>query len=479
MAWAPIDLITIQYQNPADSTPYSGAVLKAYAAGTSTNIVMATDDTGGTTFTDVSLNSSGNPEHLGQTIIPHIDQAYKISFYATQAAADADTPAIWSIDNLTPLTITGSFTTDDAISSASTDVINMTHTTTGTAVAGIGTGLGFTTETATGNNELGMSLQSVSTDVSSGSEDFDFVVKTMSGGSAATEVFRVTSAGVVTASGTTFGNALTANPLSQFAATTSLQLLGVISDETGSGSLVFGTAPTITLANGTGLPLTGISDFGTGVATALAVNVGSAGAALVFDGAGGTPTSIVLTNASGTAASLTAGTVTTNANLTGHITSTGNAAILGAFTLAQLNTAISDATAAILGANTFTGTQNFADNTLQRANLLDYGEVTNALGDLGGGTDDIDLVAGNSVSATVSTSTQTFTFSNPTASDELCGFTLTLTNGGSQTVNWPASVDWAAATAPTLTAAGVDVLVFFTIDGGTIWNGFLSGANLS
>src|SRR3990167_5231500 len=40
------------------------------------------------------------------------------------------------------------------------------------------------------------------------------------------------------------GDALTTNPLSQFAATTSLQLLGVISDETGSGSLVFGTAPT-------------------------------------------------------------------------------------------------------------------------------------------------------------------------------------------------------------------------------------------
>ena len=35
-------------------------------------------------------------------------------------------------------------------------------------------------------------------------------------------------------------------------------------------------------------------------------------------------------------------------------------------------------TAAILGANTFTGTQNLADNTLQRANLLDYAETTNA-----------------------------------------------------------------------------------------------------
>lgn len=41
------------------------------------------------------------------------------------------------------------------------------------------------------------------------------------------------------------GDALTANPLSQFAATTSAQLAGVISDETGSGALVFATSPTL------------------------------------------------------------------------------------------------------------------------------------------------------------------------------------------------------------------------------------------
>ena len=42
------------------------------------------------------------------------------------------------------------------------------------------------------------------------------------------------------------GDALVANPLSQFAATTSAQLLGVITDETGTGALVFGTNPTLT-----------------------------------------------------------------------------------------------------------------------------------------------------------------------------------------------------------------------------------------
>lgn len=42
-----------------------------------------------------------------------------------------------------------------------------------------------------------------------------------------------------------------------------------------------------------------ITGFGTGVATALGVNVGSAGAPVLFNGAGGTPSSLTLTNATG------------------------------------------------------------------------------------------------------------------------------------------------------------------------------------
>jgi len=46
--------------------------------------------------------------------------------------------------------------------------------------------------------------------------------------------------------------AYTANKLSAFAATTSAELAGVISDETGSGALVFGTSPAITTGIGIG-----------------------------------------------------------------------------------------------------------------------------------------------------------------------------------------------------------------------------------
>jgi hypothetical protein len=61
---------------------------------------------------------------------------------------------------------------------------------------------------------------------------------------------------------------------------------------------VLGTPASATLTNATGLPIsTGVSGLGTGVASALADNIGSAGAPVVFNGAGGTPSSLTLTNA--------------------------------------------------------------------------------------------------------------------------------------------------------------------------------------
>jgi hypothetical protein len=119
-----------------------------------------------------------------------------------------------------------------------------------------------------------------------------------------------------------------------------------------------------------------------------------------------------------------------------------------------------------------------ADEEISRPKFKDYAETINALGDLGGGTDAIDFTAGNVVSATVSTSTQTFTFTNPPANGIAGSFTLFLTNGGSQTVNWPGSVDWAGGSAPSLTSSGVDVLTFTTLDAGTTWYGFAAGTDM-
>ena len=76
-----------------------------------------------------------------------------------------------------------------------------------------------------------------------------------------------------------------------------------VTSSTGSGNVVLSTSPTLvtpilgtptsgTLTNATGLPIsTGVSGLGTNVATALAVNIGSSGAAVVNGGVLGTPSS--------------------------------------------------------------------------------------------------------------------------------------------------------------------------------------------
>tara|TARA_R100001126_G_C4764633_1_gene119411 strand:- start:4 stop:624 length:621 start_codon:yes stop_codon:yes gene_type:complete len=156
-----------------------------------------------------------------------------------------------------------------------------------------------------------------------------------------------------------------------------------------------------------------------------------------------------------------------------------NTIAAGAITTAKLNVADLSTGNVVFDhvASSFTAAINMQDNIIQRAKLQDTGEVVVVKGDLGGGTDDFDLSTGNVFTATVSTSTSTFTFSNPSASGTACTFLLILTNGGSQTVNFPGSVDFAGGTAPTLTTSGVDVLVFTTVDGGTTYHGIAASTD--
>jgi hypothetical protein len=146
-----------------------------------------------------------------------------------------------------------------------------------------------------------------------------------------------------------------------------------VTSSTGTGSVVLSNSPTLvtpalgtpasgTATNLTGLPIsTGVSGLGSGVATFLgtpsSANLASAvtdetgSGALVFANsptlvtpALGTPSALVGTNITGTASGLTAGSVTTNANLTGAVTSVGNATSLGSFSSANLLGALTDET---------------------------------------------------------------------------------------------------------------------------------------
>ena len=114
-------------------------------------------------------------------------------------------------------------------------------------------------------------------------------------------------------------------------------------------------------------------------------------------------------------------------------------------------------------ANTFTANQTFDNGII---------EEYNATGTSGAVT--VDLDTGTNFS-TAMAGAVTYTFSNPAASGKSSSFTLKVVNDGNA-ITWPTSVDWPAATAPTLSASGeTDYFVFITHDGGTTWYGFTAG----
>jgi len=89
----------------------------------------------------------------------------------------------------------------------------------------------------------------------------------------------------------------------------------------------------------------------------------------------------------------------------------------------------------------------------------------------------INLRDGNVFTHTLSENV-TYTFSNPAANGRASAFILKVVQDSSaRAITWPGSVDWAAATAPTITAtsAGVDVFAFITVDGGANYYGFTLG----
>ena len=117
-----------------------------------------------------------------------------------------------------------------------------------------------------------------------------------------------------------------------------------------------------------------------------------------------------------------------------------------------------------------TGLVNMSDQIVQRPLLQDYSEKTVAMGSATA----VNLEDGNVFSKTIS-GTTTLTFTNP-SSVGTSSFSLILTNGGSATLNFP-TTKWAAGTAPTLTASGIDILIF--VYHGSTWYGIASGIGMA
>ena len=84
----------------------------------------------------------------------------------------------------------------------------------------------------------------------------------------------------------------------------------------------------------------------------------------------------------------------------------------------------------------------------------------------------IDLATGNLFTKTITTAT-TLTVSNVLESGNANSFILELTNGGVGVITWWSGMKWEGGTAPTLTAAGVDILGFYSHDGGITWRGMV------
>lgn len=197
-------------------------------------------------------------------------------------------------------------------------------------------------------------------------------------------------------------------------------------------------------------------------------------------GTGSTSTTFVnlATNVTGTLPVANGGTGITSFG-------TGVATFLGTPSSSNLAAALTDETGtglAVFNANptlagaTMSGELACADQIVSRPTLKDYAIEGSAVGNTGA-TRTLDLNDANFFSATLDQAC-TFTFSDPPASGDFGAFVLELTNGGAFAITWPASVDWPGGTAPTLTASGVDQLVFTTRDGGTTYFGFVAGLDI-
>ncbi len=141
-------------------------------------------------------------------------------------------------------------------------------------------------------------------------------------------------------------------------------------------------------------------------------------------------------------------------------------------TIAQFNTAVSDADLATTGANTFTGNQNGGDNNLVRWDLIDFGYVYFNSGT----TNALNYENGSHQRWTPNTGAQTLSITNWPPSGNLGELLIEGVNLGAATITWP-TINWVTSTGATTTTfssngvtlqtSGTDFCLLWTRDAGT------------
>lgn len=138
-------------------------------------------------------------------------------------------------------------------------------------------------------------------------------------------------------------------------------------------------------------------------------------------------------------------------------------------------------TSTFTGVTTHAANVAMANNVLSNPKFISYKEVVVA-NTITTSTHTIDLSLSNVFDLTLANAAITLSFSNPPASGNAYSFTLYCKQDatGSRVITWPATVKYPNASTPTMSTGAnkIDIFSFFTLDGGTIYAGALSLANI-
>jgi fibronectin-binding autotransporter adhesin len=232
----------------------TGTVLRSAKADTNT-LALAAYDVNGTSYTNLITLTASNTPTLALTSTG-VGTINNMSIGATTASTGAFT-TLSSTGNTTlgdasadTVTVNGTATftakptvqLTSAATNTVTQAIRLDSQSSGTPAAGIGVGMEFAAETSAGNTEVGATIEAITTDVTSTSEDFDLVIKLMIAGAAAAEVARFKSTGLTLVTGDTYQingvDVLSATTLGTAVVSSSLTSVGTIGTGTWQGSII-------------------------------------------------------------------------------------------------------------------------------------------------------------------------------------------------------------------------------------------------